>query len=140
MTNLDRFIEAQESDYKIALNEIKRGRKTNHWIWYIFPQLDGLGHSMTAKYYGIKDENEARDYINNEYLKNHLLEISNELLKLKNNNISEIMGYPDDLKLKSCMTLFDYVSEYDVFKKVLEKYYHGDKDEVTIRILKENKK
>ena len=137
MNNLDRFIEAQESDYNIALSEIKDGRKRSHWIWYIFPQLSSLGHSMTAKYYGIKDEKEAKDYINNQYLKNHLVEISNELLKLSNNDISDIMGYPDDLKLRSCMTLFDYVSNEEVFQKVLDKYYDGKKDELTLKILKE---
>ena len=137
MNDLNRFIEAQERDYEIALREIKEGHKRSHWIWYIFPQLDSLGHSYMSKYYGIKDENEAKEYINNEYLKNHLLEISNELLKLKNKNISDIMGYPDDLKLKSCMTLFDYVSSYDVFDKVLSKYYNGLRDEVTLNILKE---
>ena len=137
MNNLDRFIEAQESDYNIALSEIKDGRKRSHWIWYIFPQLSSLGHSMTAKYYGIKDEKEAKDYINNQYLKNHLVEISNELLKLSNADISDIMGYPDDLKLRSCMTLFDYVSNEEVFQKVLDKYYDGKKDELTLKILKE---
>lgn len=135
MNDLNRFIEAQERDYEIALREIKEGHKRSHWIWYIFPQLDSLGHSYMAKYYGIKDENEAKEYINNEYLKNHLLEISNELLKLKSKNISDIMGYPDDLKLKSCMTLFDYVSSYDVFDKVLSKYYNGLRDEVTLNLL-----
>ncbi len=136
MNNLDRFIKAQERDYFKALNEIKKGKKTTHWIWYIFPQLDGLGYSSTAKYYGIKGENEAIEYIENEYLRNHLLEISNELLKIENKSINDIMGYPDDLKLKSCMTLFDYVSDYEVFSKVLEKYYDGTYDEITIKILK----
>ena len=136
MNNLDRFIKAQERDYFKALNEIKKGKKTTHWIWYIFPQLDGLGYSSIAKYYGIKGENEAIEYIENEYLRNHLLEISNELLKIENKSINDIMGYPDDLKLKSCMTLFDYVSDYEVFSKVLEKYYDGTYDEITIKILK----
>ena len=136
MNNLDRFIKAQERDYFKALNEIKKGKKTTHWIWYIFPQLDGLGYSSIAKYYGIKGENEAIEYIENEYLRNHLIEISNELLKIENKSINDIMGYPDDLKLKSCMTLFDYVSDYEVFSKVLEKYYDGTYDEITIKILK----
>ena len=136
MNNLDRFIKAQERDYFKALNEIKKGKKTTHWIWYIFPQLDGLGYSSTAKYYGIKGENEAIEYIENEYLRNHLLEISNELLKIENKSINDIMGYPDDLKLKSCMTLFDYVSDYEVFSKVLEKYFDGKHDEITLKMLK----
>ncbi len=137
MNNLDRFIEAQERDYIKALNEIKNGRKTTHWIWYIFPQLDGLGYSSTARYYGINGESEAREYIENEYLRNHLLEISNELLKHENKSISSIMGYPDDLKLKSCMTLFDYVSDYKVFSKIIDKYYDGNYDEITLKMLKE---
>ena len=136
MNNLDRFIKAQERDYFKALNEIKKGKKTTHWIWYIFPQLDGLGYSSTAKYYGIKGENEAIEYIENDYLRNHLLEISNELLKIENKSINDIMGYPDDLKLKSCMTLFDYVSDYEVFSKVLEKYFDGKHDEITLKMLK----
>lgn len=138
MNNLDRFIKAQEGDYLKALNEIKNGRKTTHWIWYIFPQLDGLGYSSTARYYGINGESEAREYIENEYLRNHLIEISNELLKIENKSINEIMGYPDDLKLKSCMTLFNYVCDYEVFFQVIEKYYDGKFDELTLKMLKNN--
>ena len=135
MNNLDRFIKSQERDYDRALKEIKNGHKTTHWIWYIFPQIDGLGYSSTAKYYAIKDINEAKEYINNEYLRGHLIEISNALLELKSNNPLDVMGYPDNLKLKSSMTLFSEVSDDEVFNDVLLKYYNGEKDQNTLRLL-----
>ena len=117
---MKKFLDAQEDDYEIALNEIKNGYKRSHWIWYIFPQIDGLGHSSTAKYYSIKDLEEAKEYLNNEILRSRLIEISNELLKL-NDSIDNIMGYPDNLKLCSCMTLFyEADPSIDVFKKVIE--------------------
>ena len=133
---MKKFLDAQEDDYEIALNEIKNGHKRSHWIWYIFPQIDGLGHSSTAKYYSIKDLEEAKEYLNNEILRSRLIEISSELLKL-NDSIDNIMGYPDNLKLCSCMTLFyEADPSIDVFKKVIDKFYNGKFDENTIRILK----
>lgn len=133
---MKKFLDAQEDDYEVALNEIKSGHKRSHWIWYIFPQIDGLGHSSTAKYYSIKDLEEAKEYLNNEILRSRLIEISNELLKL-NDSIDNIMGYPDNLKLCSCMTLFyEADPSIDVFKKVIDKFYNGKFDENTIRILK----
>ena len=137
MNDLNRFIEAQELDYLVALNEIKNGKKRSHWIWYIFPQLAFLGNSSTAKYYGIKDLDEAKLYLENEYLKNHLIEISKELLKI-DKRIEDIVNYPDDLKIKSSMTLFNYVDpSIEVFKKVLDKFYDGKKDEVTLEKIRE---
>lgn len=134
--NLKRFIDAQELDYDIALLEIKSGRKRSHWIWYIFPQLVELGYSSTAKYYGIKNIDEAKAYLNNITLKKHLLEISEELYKL-DGNISNIMGYPDDLKLKSSMTLFSIADpNNDIYKKILDKFYNGEVDQVTVDLLK----
>lgn len=134
--NLKRFIEAQELDYDMALLEIKSGRKRSHWIWYIFPQLVELGYSSTAKYYGIKNIDEAKAYLNNITLKKHLLEISEELYKL-DGNISNIMGYPDDLKLKSSMTLFSIADpNNDIYKKILDKFYNGEVDQVTVDLLK----
>ena len=132
---MKKFLDAQEDDYLVALNEIKSGHKRSHWIWYIFPQIDGLGHSSTAKYYAIKDIDEAKEYINNEYLRGHLIEISNALLELKSNNPLDVMGYPDNLKLKSSMTLFSEVSDDEVFNNVLLKYYNGEKDQNTLRLL-----
>lgn len=133
--DLERFLKAQEKDYEHALNEIKNGRKTGHWIWYIFPQIAGLGFSSTSKYYSIKDKNEAIEYLKNKTLKNRLIEICEALLSLESDDATYVMGYPDDLKLKSSMTLFDEVSDIDVFKKVLDKFYEGEKDEMTISLL-----
>lgn len=133
--DLERFLKAQEKDYEQALNEIKSGRKIGHWIWYIFPQISGLGFSSTSKYYSIKDKNEAVEYLKNKTLKNRLIEICEALLSLESDDATYVMGYPDDLKLKSSMTLFDEVSDIDVFKKVLDKFYNGEKDEMTISLL-----
>ena len=133
--DLERFLKAQEKDYEQALNEIKNGRKTGHWIWYIFPQIAGLGFSSTSKYYSIKDKNEAIGYLKNKTLKDRLIEICEALLSLESDDATYVMGYPDDLKLKSSMTLFDEVSDIDVFKKVLDKFYKGEKDEMTISLL-----
>lgn len=133
--DLERFLKAQEKDYEQALNEIKNGRKTGHWIWYIFPQIAGLGFSSTSKYYSIKDKNEAIEYLKNKTLKNRLIEICEALLSLESDDATYVMGYPDDLKLKSSMTLFDEISDIDVFKKVLDKFYNGEKDEMTISLL-----
>lgn len=133
--DLERFLKAQEKDYEHALNEIKNGRKTGHWIWYIFPQIAGLGFSSTSKYYSIRDKKEAIEYLKNKTLKNRLIEICEALLSLESDDATYVMGYPDDLKLKSSMTLFDEVSDIDVFKKVLDKFYKGEKDEMTISLL-----
>ena len=97
--NLERFIEAQERDYESALKEIKNGKKETHWIWYIFPQLKGLGMSYYADYYGIENLEEAKAYFENEYLRNHLLEITDSLLSIPTHNILEVVDSPDDLKL-----------------------------------------
>jgi len=133
--NLDRFKKAQERDYPVALQEIKNGHKQSHWIWYIFPQLSELGYSETAKYYGLSKA-EAEAYIADEVLRNRLVEISTALLELESNNATEVMGYPDDLKLKSCMTLFTEVApEIDVFRKVLEKFFGGEKDRKTLELI-----
>lgn len=133
--DLERFLKAQDKDYEQALKEIKKGRKTSHWIWYIFPQIAGLGFSSTSKYYSIKDKNEAIEYLENNTLKNRLIEICEALLSLESDDATYVMGYPDDLKLKSSMTLFSEVSDIDVFKKVLDKFYEGEKDEMTISLL-----
>ena len=140
MDNLERFIKAQKQDYERALKEIKNGKKLTHWIWYIFPQIKGLGYSEISKYYGINDLEEAKAYLQNEYLRNNLLEITTALLNLDSNNPTEILGYPDDLKVKSCMTLFNYADESIlIFKKVIDKYYNGEFDNKTIALIKEKK-
>ena len=138
MNSLDRFIKAQEKSYKVALKEIKNGHKETHWIWYIFPELKGLGKSDTALYYGIIDLEEARSYLENDYLRSNLIEISEALLNL-DNNITDILGYPDNLKVKSCMTLFYYANpNIKIFKKVLDKFYNGEFDNNTIEIIKKD--
>lgn len=136
MYDLNRFIEAQKRDYQNALEEIKNGHKETHWIWYIFPQIEGLGKSTIAKYYSIKNLEEAKLYLENEYLRKNLLEITEVLLNLDINNPTDIFGTPDDLKVKSCMTLFYYAEpSLDIFKKILDKYYDGLIDAYTILLL-----
>ena len=132
---LDRFIKAQETDYAIALSEIKRGRKRSHWMWYIFPQIKGLGFSSTAQYYAIQNKKETEDYLAHPVLGKRLLEISEALLEIENNDAGRVFGYPDDMKLKSSMTLFYLVSGNDIFKKVLDKFFDGKIDKRTESLL-----
>ena len=134
--DLNRFLTAQEQDYAQALAEIRTGRKRSHWIWYIFPQLRGLGYSYNAEYYGIADAEEARQYLAHPVLGARLREITEALLELPESDSVRVMGRPDDLKLCSSMTLFEYVSVQDsVFGKVLDKYYGGRRDAATLRML-----
>ena len=132
--SLERFRSAHASYYETALQEIKDGRKQSHWMWYIFPQIQGLGHSTMAMYYEIQSKAEAVEYWNDPVLRSHMVEICQELLKLEG-AIDWIMGYPDNLKLCSCMTLFWLVTEEPIFKAVLDKFYGGRLDEFTIRKL-----
>lgn len=134
--SLERFISTHEGYYDTALQEIIAGRKQSHWIWYIFPQIQGLGHSTMAQYYEIQDKTEAMEYWNDPVLSRHLVEISEELLKLED-PIWMIMGYPDDLKLRSSMTLFYLVSGEPVFKKVLDKFFGGEMDPFTVNKITE---
>lgn len=134
--DLDRFKKAQEEDYPYALQEIKTGRKRSHWIWYIFPQLKGLGFSSMSEYYGIDGRAEAQAYIADSVLRARLVEISQALLTLESNNPTQVMGYPDDLKLKSSMTLFAEVApDIPVFEQVLQKFFSGEKDSRTLKLL-----
>jgi uncharacterized protein (DUF1810 family) len=135
-SNLKRFIDAQENDYLIALKEIKNGRKQSHWMWYIFPQIAGLGFSDISKYYAIKDLNEAREYLKHDILGKRLIELSNVLIRLDTNSAKTIFGSPDDLKLKSSMTLFSQISDAEpVFKLVLDKFFGGNLDQKTLMII-----
>lgn len=133
---LNRFLTAQERSYATALAEIKAGRKRSHWMWYIFPQIAGLGMSSTAQYYSIQDRLEAEEYMAHPVLGARLLEISRALLALESSDASAVMGYPDDLKLRSCMTLFAQVSDDPVFEAVLDKFYGGSPDPRTLALLK----
>lgn len=135
MDGLERFVQAQADSYARALRDIKSGRKTSHWMWYIFPQLSGLGHSQTARYYAIRDRAEAEAYLAHPVLGKRLLEISSELLKLESSDATAVMGWPDDLKLKSSMTLFSLVSREPVFRQVLEKYFRGEEDAYTVQAI-----
>ena len=133
--DLSRFHKAQQGSYETALAEIRSGRKRSHWIWYIFPQIQGLGSSSTAQYYAIENLEEAKAYLADPVLRERLLEISNALLALDSCDPSEVMGYPDDLKLRSSMTLFSLAEpECTVFRDVLDKFYDGQEDSRTIAL------
>ena len=130
--SLDRFRSAHASYYETALQEIKAGRKQSHWMWYIFPQIHGLGHSTMEMYYEIQSKAEAVEYWNDPVLRSHMVEICQELLKLEG-SIDWIMGYPDNLKLRSSMTLFWLVTNEPIFKAVLDKFYSGELDDYTVQ-------
>lgn len=135
--NLTRFLEAQKQVYEVALQEIKHGKKTGHWMWYIFPQIAGLGYSETTRFFAIRDKAEATQYLNHPVLGTRLFEISSELLNLNISDPIVVFGDIDSLKLKSSMTLFSLVEETNlVFQKVLDKFFNGMKDVNTIRIVK----
>ena len=134
--DLNRFITAQQNNYSIALEEIKAGYKRSHWMWYIFPQIAGLGHSSMAKRYEIVSLKEAKAYIENDYLRNNLVEISQALLDCGNDDIEDIMGFPDNFKLCSCMTLFELVAPKEkVFGEVLDKFFDGHRDKITLKLV-----
>lgn len=137
MMNLDRFVSAQEHCYERALEEVKSGRKESHWMWFIFPQILGLGMIDTAIFYSINDIGEAKLYLEHEVLGPRLVEITKELLELDTDDPVDVFGDIDALKLNSCMTLFDYVSDDEnVFSNVIEKFYNGQKDEKTLQLIK----
>ena len=134
---IERFLNAQENTYFVALQEVKSGKKQSHWIWYIFPQLKGLGHSNKSQYYGIEDANEAEEYWEHPVLRKRLLDITDALIEQKHNNtISEIFGSVDALKVKSCMTLFYLITNCVLFKDVIDIYYKGEFCNSTITLLK----
>lgn len=134
--NLERFIDAQNEFYEIALKEIKNGKKETHWMWFIFPQLKYLGNSEMSLYYGISNKEEAILYLKNVILRNRLINISKELYKLNDNN-NNIMGPIDSLKLNLSMTLFKYIEpDIEIFSNIIEKFYDGEEDQKTLRMLK----
>ena len=137
--SLDRFLKAQENEYSgydTALKEIKSGQKRSHWMWYIFPQLKGLGYSEMAQYYGIANLEEAQEYVQHPVLGGRLLEITEALLQLEENNARMIMGAPDDVKLRSSMTLFYLASQNPIFEQAIDKFFDGKMDKGTMKILK----
>lgn len=135
--NLERFTDEHRRDFTKALNEIKSGKKKSHWMWYIFPQMKGLGFSDTARFYGITGLAEARQFLNDPYLGGNLLTITAELLMLEGNDAHSIFGSPDDLKLRSSMTLFKNAAAegQDIFSDVLVKFFDGQEDARTLELI-----
>jgi uncharacterized protein (DUF1810 family) len=136
MDNLKRFIEAQDDIFEQVKAELAAGDKQSHWMWFIFPQIIGLGRTTTANYYAIKSLDEAKAYLQHPVLGSRLLECCQILLQLQDKTARQIFGFPDVLKLKSSMTLFLAASDNDVFQQVLDKYYDGQKDNATLEIIK----
>lgn len=135
--DLNRFLKAQENTFAKAFEEVENGRKTSHWMWYIFPQIAGLGHSEMSRFYAIRDITEAGQYLDHPVLGDRMISISRLLTRLKNKTAHEIFGSPDDLKLKSSMTLFASVTNSDpVFQQVLDQYFGGEKDAKTLDLIR----
>lgn len=138
-SDLKRFIDAQENNFRDAFTEIKNGRKQSHWMWYIFPQLAGLGRSETSIFYAIKDLQEATHYLKDPLLGERLINISKLLTDIKDKSAHEIFGSPDDLKLRSCMTLFARVKDtHPVFQQVIDQYFDGKMDEKTLKLISDS--
>ena len=134
--NLERFVRAQEDIFKAALSELRRGQKRSHWMWFIFPQVAGLGSSPAAREFAIKSLDEACAYLNHPVLGPRLLECCRAILSVNGRSAEDILGYPDDLKLRSSMTLFALVAGAPLeFAQVLEKYYEGHRDPRTLELL-----
>ncbi len=133
---LERFVEAQEGDYEDALAEIRAGEKQSHWIWYVFPQMKGLGMSWTSEFYGIADLDEAKAYLAHPVLGARLREITAAILQHRRESARKILSYPDDLKVCSCMTLFDAIEPNGIFAEVLDVFYGGKRDDLTIGLLR----
>jgi uncharacterized protein (DUF1810 family) len=134
--DLSRFVQAQEGDYERALAEIRSGRKRSHWMWYIFPQFDGLGFSPTSRRYAIKSLAEAEAYLSHPVLGPRLVECAEAVLGVEGRSATEVVGSPDDLKLRSCATLFARVAPAgSVFERLLDRYFRGQPDAKTLRLL-----
>lgn len=134
---LERFMKPQESAYPVALAEIRGGKKVSHWMWYIFPQLRGLGQSNLAWYYGIEDLAEAKAYLEHPVLGRRLREITRAALELPESDPMKIFGWQDQMKLRSCLTLFVQVSEGDLFVRALDKFFGGQQDFMTLERLRQ---
>ena len=135
MNNLQRFLSAQEYDYPIALREIQNGGKQSHWIWYIFPQIKGLGHSYQSEYYGIANRQEAEAYLADQILNARLRGITLALLEHKDKTAQQILGGIDAMKVKSSMTLFDAIAPNDIYAEVLNTFFRGDRCKRTLEYL-----
>jgi uncharacterized protein (DUF1810 family) len=137
--DLDRFVRAQAADYERALSELRAGEKRSHWMWYIFPQIDGLGQSPMSHRYSIKSRAEAMAYLSHPLLGPRLRECAEIVHGIVGRSALEIFGSPDDMKLRSSATLFACVSNDDVFERVLEKHFNGQADDETLRLLRATK-
>ena len=136
---LQRFVDAQQHTYNYALEEIRNGRKEGHWIWYIFPQMKGLGHSYMSENYGITSLDEARAYLVHPVLRSRLIEITEALLQHKDKTALEIFGTIDAIKVRSCMTLFDLIEPNSIFAETLAAFYNNERDELTLNMLNTKK-
>lgn len=135
--SIERFLEPQKTSYSIALEEVRNGRKVSHWMWYIFPQLRGLGQSNVAWYYGIADLSEAKVYLEHPILGQRLREITQATLNVSETDPMKVFGWPDNMKFRSCMTLFAQVSENNLFTTALDKFFGGQEDYLTLELLKQ---
>lgn len=133
--NLNRFLSAQDENYGDALSELKAGRKQSHWMWYVFPQIDGLGFSSTSKFYAIKTLEEAKAYLQHPILGARLLECAEAVMAIEGRKAIEIFGSPDDMKLRSCATLFASLSPGSVFGRILDRFFNGNSDDKTLHIM-----
>ena len=133
--NLERFVQAQAFNYNDALAELRHGKKQTHWMWYVFPQIEGLGNSARACEFSIKSESEARAYLDHPLLGPRLLECAKTVLDIVGRSAHDIFGSPDDMKLRSCATLFARVPSDPVFQLILDKYFVGNADDRTLRLL-----
>ena len=134
--DLCRFVQAQEEDYEQVLAEIRSGRKHSHWMWYVFPQFDGLAFSSTSRRYSIKSAAEAEAYLSHPVLGPRLMECAEAVLAVDGRSALDIFGSPDDVKLRSCATLFGSVSPAgSVFERLLDRYFQGKRDSKTLRLL-----
>jgi len=136
--DLQRFVRAQEHDYEDALSEIRSGRKRSHWMWYIFPQFDGLGESPTSKHYAVKSMAEARAFLAHPLLGPRLRECATAAVRLEGLSAADIFGFPDDMKLRSSATLFASVSRAgSIFHRVIDRFFDGEPDANTLRLIEE---
>jgi uncharacterized protein (DUF1810 family) len=134
--DLDRFVRAQERDYDQALSELRSGQKQSHWMWYVFPQFHGLGLSPTSRRYAIRSAAHAEAYLRHPILGPRLIEIAEVAAGIKGRSAFQVFGSPDDLKLRSCATLFASVSPAgSVFERLLARYFDGEPDSETLRLL-----
>jgi uncharacterized protein (DUF1810 family) len=138
--DLERFVEAQAVNYEDALAELRAGEKRTHWMWYIFPQMRGLGNSAMSQRYSIKTEDEARAYLQHPTLGPRLLECARAAVNIDGRTAKEIFSSPDDMKLRSSATLFAQVSDEPVFQQIIDKYFGGEPDRRTLRILSHSDK